>query len=83
MVKQHPAIKSGRRILKAAGIGTMPDGALSLRVLCKEYNGRPLRVDIVPDTWADNTARFSVSWLDSAHSEYPRAAVFNGVEFNF
>ena len=83
MSRQHPAIKRAQKILKAAGLDTLRHGSLSLQVLAREYNTRPLIIDIRPDMWADNLARFSVSWLDSEHSEYPRAAAFNGVEFNF
>lgn len=83
MSKQHPAIKRAQRILKAAGLYTLRHGSLSLQVLAREYNDRPLIIDIRPDLWADDLARFSVSYLDSAHSEYSRAAAFDGIEFNF
>lgn len=82
-MKQHPAMRAAARVLKAAGLDTMPRGSLSLRVLAREYNDRPLIIDIRPDTWADNLARFAVCHLDNEHSEYSRAAAFDGVEFNF
>lgn len=76
-------MKAAARILRAAGLVTMPRGSLSVMVLAREYNDRPLIIDIKPAAMADNLARFAVCHLDSGHSEYERAAAFNGVEFNF
>ena len=49
-MRMHPAMKQAKAMFRRAGIDVLAVGTLSMHVVCREYNERPLIVDIkLPD----------------------------------
>lgn len=81
-MRLHPAIKKAKRLFKDAGMDTHYVGTLTLQVLCREYNERPLIVD-VHCSCREDKAKIDVCWLSEGHTMYKQARALHGVVFEY
>lgn len=82
-MRTHPARTAAQRLLKKHGIPTHAVGTLALHVVCREYNERPLIIDIRCSSHEDGLARFELCHLYDAHSEYTKLLPFDKMEFRY
>ena len=81
-MKLHPAIKAAKRLFKQHGMECYYAGTLSMQVSCREYNDRPLIVDLVLSQ-REEKAKIDVCWLSEGHTMYAQARMLHGVEFAY
>jgi Ni,Fe-hydrogenase maturation factor len=82
-MKFHPAFKVAKKIAKQKGFDVVQCGTLSFHVCTREYNARPLIVDLILSAQEDK-GKFDVCHLSEDHSMYQSArASLHGLEFKF
>ena len=81
-MSMHPALKVAKQIFRKAGIQVQEVGALSFHVVCKEWNERPLIVDLKLSSH-ENKGRIEVLWLCDEHTMYAQAMQLHGQVFEF
>jgi hypothetical protein len=81
-MKLHPAIKLAKKLFKQNGMECLYAGSLSLHVICKEYNERPLIIDLKLSSQEDK-AKIDVCEFSDKHSMFDQAMKLHGTVFSF
>lgn len=79
-MRMHPAMKQAKAMFRRAGIDVLAVGTLSMHVVCREYNERPLIVDIKLSA-EDEVGRIDVCEFCSGHTMYQQVLALHGTEF--